>query len=108
MKMKQRILTLLFLACAICPAAAPTLLAQITPPDPVYAKKSAEIVDADRVRLTLESFVSGNNVASDIAILMDLSSSMNTTVNSSSSTYSKERKLTEEIKITSTIQGMTS
>ena len=102
MKMKQNILAFLFLSLATL-----TALAQ-TPPDPVYAKKSAEIVDADHVKLTLESFVSGNNVASDIAILMDLSASMNTNVNSSSSTYSKERKLTEEIKITSTIQGMTS
>ena len=80
MKMKQRILTLLFLACAICPAAAPTLLAQITPPDPVYAKKSAEIVDADHVKLTLESFVSGNNVASDSALVMDLSATMDDAV----------------------------
>lgn len=104
MKMKKNILALLLLALQIF---ATDLSAQVTPPEPVFARKSAEVLDANHVKLTLESFVSGNNVSSDIAILMDLSASMNTDVANSSATYSKERKLSEEIKITPTIQGVT-
>ena len=95
MMMKQRLFTSLFLACAVGAAAAPALLAQSkSVPNPLFAQKSASLVDNDHVKLTMESFLSGNNVASDIAILMDLSASMNNNVASSGEIYSQERKIT--------------
>jgi hypothetical protein len=95
MKMKQRIITSLFLACAVAAATAPALLAQTKGvPDPLYARKSASMVDNDHVKLTLESFLSGNNVASDIAILMDLSDSMDGVVANSGAVYCQERNVT--------------
>ena len=48
-----------------------------TVPEPLYISKTATPLDNDRVKLTMESFVEGNNVASDIAVVMDLSATMN-------------------------------
>jgi hypothetical protein len=94
MMMKQRLFTSLFLACAFGAAAAPALQAQSkSVPNPIFAQKSASLVDNDHIKLTMESFVSGNNVASDIAILLDLSDSMDGTVAGSGEVYCQERKL---------------
>lgn len=86
MQMKQKIL---FSFLAGCLAAA-AVSAQ-TVPDPVYLKKTATPLGDDRMKLTLESFVSGNNVASDIVVLMDLSASMDGNVTGSPEVYSRER-----------------
>lgn len=73
-----------------------------TTPDPVYARKTAESLGGDKYKITLESFVSGTNVASDIAIVMDLSASMDDSVTGSPAYYARERKLSEKNSVITT------
>lgn len=99
--MKQRLFISLFLACAVGATAAPALLAQSkSVPNPLFTQKSSSLVDNDHVKLTLESFLSGNNVASDIAILVDMSSSMSGNISSGAGhdNYAKVRSLTSTSK----------
>ena len=86
--MKKNILVFLFLFSFVNTNG---LFAQVEAPEPLFVSKTATPIDDDRMKLTLESFVSGNNQASDIAILMDMSASMNENVTGSGSIYTKER-----------------
>ena len=101
--MKKNILVFLFLFSFVNPS----LFAQVETPEPLYISKTATALDDNRMKLTLESFVSGNNKASDIVILMDLSASMQSDVTGSPSIYTRERALTEEDKLTSSVKGKT-
>lgn len=73
MKQKISLFATLFLSLI----AAQFAKAQTPVPEPLYMSKTATALDNDRMKLTMESFVEGNNVASDIAVVMDLSATMN-------------------------------
>lgn len=102
--MKKKILPLLTLVFSMN---IPVLLAQDQTPEPLYMSKTATPIDDDRVKLTLESFVSGNNSDSDIVIVMDMSVSMGYSVSGTGETYAMERKQTEETKISSEVKQKT-